>query len=214
MNNYEKEKILNIINSIKQRRQVFRATPCLQTEEEFIVLAYLISKCNHLDGNFAEIGTYEGFTSEFIKYFIEKEKILYLCDTFEGLADVSEKDTNINIPNGSFNVDIEKFKIINSFYNDSFVSIVPGYFPQSATNEMNNSKYAFVHIDTDTYLSTLSSLEYFYPLMVSDGIIVVHDFRNNKQCYGVNNAVNEFIKDKNVLLSTFGNTTQAIITKI
>lgn len=212
MHNYQRENVINVINSIKRRRQVFGATPC-QSEEEFIVLAYLITKCNYLDGNFAEIGTYEGFTSEFIKYFIGKEKMLYLCDTFEGLADVSEKDPHLNIPNGSFKIDIERFKTMNPFYNDSFVSIVPGYFPQSATNEMNSSKYSFVHIDTDTYLSTLSSLQYFYPLMVSNGIIVVHDFRNHQQCYGVGNAVNEFIKDNKIELTTIGNTTQAIITK-
>jgi hypothetical protein len=208
-----RQEILDIIKSIKSRRDSFHSVAC-QSEEEFILLAEMVKKCNHLHGDFAEIGVYEGFTSEFISKFMHKDKVFFLCDTFSGLADVSVDDPNINMSNGALAVDEERFNSINPFCKNIKSIIVPGYFPDSSTKEMNSSRYAFVHIDTDTYISTLKSLEYFYPKMVNGGIIVVHDYRNHNGTLGVKKAVDSFMIDKEDALSTRGGTTQGIITKI
>lgn len=209
----EKQEILDIIKFIKSRREVFHSSPC-QSEDEFIVLAEMLEKCNHLHGEFAEVGTYEGFTSEFISKFISKDKLFFLCDTFSGLADVSADDPNINMSNGDLKVEVEHFKKMNPFCENTNTIIVPGYFPDSSTGDMNITRYAFVHIDTDTYISTLKSLQYFYPKMVNGGIIVVHDYRNHNGTLGVRKAVDIFMIDKEDSLSTRGDTTQGIITKI
>ena len=205
--------ISEIIDNLKQKRGSFHSSPC-QTDEEFLVIADIVQKCNHLHGEFAEIGAYEGFTSEFILRLKNKDKAIFLCDTFEGLADVGDEDKSLCIPNGLLGVDFQRFNSTNDFCNNQNVFIIKGYFPESATEEMNRSRYAFVHIDTDTYLSTLKSLEYFYPKMVNGGIIIVHDYRNHTGTLGVKKAVDSFMIDKEDALSTRGDTTQGIITKI
>lgn len=205
--------VLEIINNLKIHRNSFGSSVC-QTDDELLLIANIIKKCNYLDGKFVEIGAYEGFTSEFISILKDKNKILFLCDTFQGLADVSEEDSNLKLPNTSLKVDIERFKNINDFCKNDNIKIIIGYMPDCATKEMNESSYSFVHIDTDTYFSTLKNLEYFYPKMVDGGIIIVHDYRNHPGCNGVTKAVDNFMIDKLDALTTHQSTTQAIITKI
>jgi O-methyltransferase len=209
----DKMEVLEIINNLKVNRKCFNSLP-LQSDEEFLIIADVIKKCNFLDGDFAEIGAYEGFTSEFISILKEKNKNLFLCDTFEGLADVGIEDNNLNIPNGLLKIDIEVFKNINNFFQNDNIKIIAGYMPDCATKEMDKKIYSFVHIDTDTYLSTLKNLEYFYPKMVNGGIIIVHDYRNHLGCNGVTKAVDIFMIDKPDAFTTYQSTTQAIITKI
>lgn len=207
----KKNEVMTIANNLKGKRS--GTHPC-QNDEEFVILANWIEKCNDMDGHFVEIGAYEGFTSEFIFNLKGAKKKLFLCDTFEGLADVCEEDSSLGIPNGLLKVDYEKFLQLNNFADDSTVTVVRGYFPDSSTAKMDKAKYCFVHIDTDTYYSTLKSLEYFYSKMVSGGVIIVHDYMAHPGMRAVKKAVNEFMSDKEDSLTTEPGSTQGIIVKI
>ena len=185
-----------------------------QTYTEFKLIYECIKKCQNLSGAFAEIGVYEGFTSEYIFRLKNPDRRFFVCDTFTGLADVCGEDVSLGIPNGLLAVSFERFCSINDFVSDSSVQIVQGYFPESATQEMDESKYAFVMIDADTYTSTLKSLDYFYPKMVNGGILMVHDYINHSGTAGVKKAVDTFMADKEESVITHDSSTQAIITKI
>jgi len=87
---------------------------------------------------------------------------------------------------------------------------------------MDNSKYSFVHLDTDTYESTIRGLEYFSTRMSIGGSIVIHDYYNS-QCPGVSVAVDKFMNEQTgeYMLELFKleehshtNITQAIITRV
>lgn len=202
----------DILKSVIDRRSTI-LSDSQQSQEEFLTIIDIIKRCNSLNGNFAEIGTYEGFTAEVIYNFMEKNKKLFLCDTFEGILDISKDDNNTIITKHSFKVSINKFKSINPFSKEENIFIINGYFPKSATKEMDESQYAFVHIDTDTYNSTFNSLEYFYNRMATGGIMLVHDYVNNPWTEGVRKAVNNFLCKKKDLVLTIGSNTQGIITK-
>lgn len=67
----------------------------------------------------------------------------------------------------------------------------PGVFQDTATGE----SFSLVNLDVDTYRSTGTCLEYFYPRMVRGGCIISHDYRA-ESCPGVKLAIDEFFEDK------------------
>ena len=69
---------------------------------------------------------------------------------------------------------------------------VPGRFPESAEAQLTGKeRYIFVHIDPDLYEPTIQGLKYFWPRMVKNGILMIHDY-NSLQFPGVRKAVREF----------------------
>jgi len=167
----------------------------LSYEECFNI--YTITKLtNKLKGVIAEVGVYKGGSASIIRKFKDEKRELYLFDTFKGLADV-DKEKDGMLFNGYANSKTSEKFLIQSFENDKTTHLIKGYFPDSiADNEkFNKKRFSFVHIDVDTYLSTLKSLEFFYPKMIKNGIILSHDYRNNG-APGVSKAIDEFFKDK------------------
>lgn len=49
-----------------------------------------------------------------------------------------------------------------------------GYFPETAEGIEEN--FVFVNLDMDLYKPTYEGLVYFYPRMVEEGIILIHDY--------------------------------------
>ena len=83
-----------------------------------------------------------------------------------------------------------------------------GLFPDS-TRDVDESQYAFVHLNVDLYEGTLACLEYFYPRMTPGSVILSHDYG---LLVGVQQAFQEFMADKPE--SIFEQpTTQAFIVK-
>jgi len=101
-----KEQIFSILNTLETDCVVDAVNKALsrigvgQTKEELFVMAKVIERCNLIPGHFAEIGIYCGVTSELICSLKEKDKTLFLCDTFEGLVDVGSFDGAGSLPNG------------------------------------------------------------------------------------------------------------------
>lgn len=54
-----------------------------------------------------------------------------------------------------------------------------------------NERFACVHIDADTYESTLAAIDWFWPRMVSGGIMVFDDAMDFPNCPGVTRAIKE-----------------------
>ena len=50
---------------------------------------------------------------------------------------------------------------------------------------------SFVHVDMDTYISTLYALLLFHPLMIDGGVFMIHDY-DNHGLPGVKRAADEF----------------------
>lgn len=197
--------------------EIFVKNQCGQTHDEFLLLAELINRCNKISGNFVEVGVYSGGISELIYCMKPKDATLFLCDTFAGLVDVGSLDTGGTVFNGFASFSYEDFCAKNSYVNNNDVRIVRGYFPDSSTEEMDHSKYAFVHLDVDTYSSTIKGLEYFSSRMSIGGSIAVHDYIN-LYAPGVSYAVDEFMvgKTNSFVCEIHPNTnvTHAIITRI
>jgi hypothetical protein len=143
----------------------------------------------------AEVGSYKGGSAYFIaqsfKSLLGKEIMMYAIDTFEGHPD---KLTVYDIfqENGKFsdtNYD-EVLKYLCAFYE---VDIIRGEFSE-VIKGIPDARYGFVHIDVDTYKSTLKCLEYYGEKLVHNGIILVDDY-GSPTCLGVKKAVNDYLRE-------------------
>ncbi|WP_208335053.1 TylF/MycF/NovP-related O-methyltransferase [Campylobacter sp. US33a] len=179
----------------------------------FIKTLSMRFKENNTKGAVAELGVWRGETARYINEFF-KDDIFYLLDTFEGF---SEKDI-------SKEIGVAKKANTNDFSDTSldFVKkqmlhldkcyFIKGYFPQSATQIPQDEKFKFVNIDVDLYQPILEGLKYFYPRMVKDGVILVHDYFHPYYT-GTKKAVDEFCESLNLKALPIGDAFSVMIVK-
>ncbi len=130
-----------------------------------------------LKGNVAECGVYYGETAMFInKYW--KDKVLYLCDTFEGFVDqdVMKEESDFDaFKAGSFTYSSFKVEspelIIDTvkarmLYPQN-VKVYQGRFPDSVCGL--EDKFSFVNLDMDLYQPQLDGLRFFWDKMEGGG---------------------------------------------
>ena len=146
-------------------------------------------------GNVAELGVYNGdFSKEINKYF--KDKVLYMFDTFEGFHHEQIKNHVDNkfmaaLDSVSNHCRVNDYRnILQKFKYPENCVIMQGYFPDSAIGKVEDT-FCFVSIDVDIYSSTKAGLEFFWPRMEKNGIIMIHDYNCN-ETLGVKRAVDEF----------------------
>ncbi|MBI5540683.1 MAG: class I SAM-dependent methyltransferase [Bacteroidia bacterium] len=162
--------------------------------------AYILFLCAknavNIEGDYAELGVFKGAGSKLmLEGSFHKKKIL-LFDTFEGLPDVNKEFDN-HWDKGSLG-DVS-FNEIKTFLKEDNFTFYKGYFPESANNLSENTKFSFVHIDFDIYQSTLDALEYCYNKMSHNGIILIDDY-GVLACPGVKKAVDDFFIDKSEMI--------------
>ncbi len=150
-------------------------------------------KMRNLSGEVAEVGVYRGDFARIIhECFIDRK--LYLFDTFEGFSEQDLKDSKDgsmgkNLGQKHFSntsVDLVLSKMLNS----SQCVIKKGWFPQSAS-DIKKECFCFVNLDCDLYEPILAGLEFFYPKMVSGGVVLIHEYFSQGYV-GVKKAVDEF----------------------
>lgn len=148
-------------------------------------------------GAFAELGVYKGESAR-ILHAMDPDRIFYLFDTFEGFAGKDlENETGEAATYTTRNfADTSLEKVRRNIGGNSNIIFCPGYFPDSAVSFFGKGAaektptFALVNIDADLYNPTKAGLEYFYPLLSSGGVIIVHDYTNKWE--GVRKAVDEF----------------------
>ncbi len=119
-------------------------------------------------GNIAEVGVGDGGTAEVIAKAKKPRRHLYLYDTFTGLPKPLQIDGEFHEGQYAFPYEGVKERLKN--YPN--VHVFKGSFPNTAVDK----RYSFVHLDVDLYQSTKDSIAYFWPRLVKNGIIIVHDY--------------------------------------
>lgn len=145
-----------------------------------------------LSGAMAQVGVFRGGSARLIAYATEgNAKPFYLFDTFKGMPKVNE---SIDLHKEGDFIDTSLDSVKERFSNTKNVIFCQGIFPATA-DPAKNEKFSFVYIDVDIYQSTLDSLKFFYPKMLSGGFIVFDDYMG-KNTPGVKKALDEFLSDK------------------
>ncbi len=174
-------------------QQVVERIEKYHDEIRYSTLALAIERLrtNQIEGAFAEIGVYQGATSDFIHQ-EAPERQFYLFDTFEGfpnndgIVDVRFKDTS-------------QAAVSRLLGNSKNLHFRQGYFPETAVG-LEEESFALVMLDVDHYKAALDVFNFFYPRLVRGGYFFMHDFNSNESEYAISRASHEFMADKPEML--------------
>ncbi len=177
----KRSKAIALINKIKEE------TELLLSHIEAYQIFMAVKSTEKIEGDLAEVGVYKGGSAKLICE-AKGDSSLHLFDTFEGIPKVDEIDQGFY--EGQFAASSEDVENYLKEYKN--VYFYKGLFLTTA-EPIKNNKFSFVHLDVDTYESTLNCLEFFYPRMNRGGIIISHDYFT---AAGVRKAFDEFFEDK------------------
>ncbi len=155
---------------------------CPHMESEIIqVMAKIFSLAPEAQCVIAEAGSYKGGSGAKLSLAAEKAgRRFFLFDSFEGIPRHDEKhDKNIfggdaYFPPGSYKGSLEEVKKnIKTFGKIECCTFIKGWFDQ--TLPFFKEPVGAVYVDVDLRSSTETCIEFFYPLLVSDGAIFSQD---------------------------------------
>lgn len=163
----------------------------------------------------AEAGVYRGEFASVIHSSFPRSK-LYLFDTFEGF---DERDMSIELERGFSLPERNQFAntsvelVLQKIKNTENVVVCKGFFPETA--EGIEDEFCFVNLDFDLYQPILSGLNFFWPKMVKQGVILVHDYYH-EGLKGVRKAISEFqqYSNENIVKIPIGDNQSIALIKI
>ena len=166
---------------------------------------YVVNK--DLTGDIAECGCWRGHSAYLIASIIKKRESdvdFHIFDSFEGGLSVKvPKDENIRV-----NLSDEEIKKESNIFSSTEMEVrscladfdriylYEGWIPDRF-DEVSEKRFSFVHLDVDLYEPTRDSLEFFFPRLVEDGVIVCDDY-GFSQFPGAATAVDEFLVEHKV----------------
>lgn len=139
----------------------------------------LVEQSAKLEGALLEVGVWRGGTGALIARRAKLSGVsepVYLCDTFTGVVKASASDSYYT---GGEHRDASRMKVEELVYGRMSldnVRIVEGIFPESATPEMDSTRFRFCHIDVDVYQSARDILAWVWDRLVIGGIVVYDDY--------------------------------------
>lgn len=144
----------------------------------------------NVPGDFAELGVFRGNSAAVLAHYARQHgRQVYLFDTFGGfdprdLVDIdSDKGQDFTVTS----VDT-----VRDVVGDSAVVYLKGWFPGTIPDEVDEPRYAVVHLDCDLYEPMIAGLQFFYPRLSPGGLLIVHDY-GGAYWNGVQRALDRFV---------------------
>jgi O-methyltransferase len=169
------------------------------------IIFHLLEPTLSLPGDVAECGVWKGSalipTGLFMRRRAPTKRLLGF-DSFEGLNHTVFRDVALGGGDdsrkrvgGFSNTSYEEVdRRVRQFGLRGTVTLVHGYF-QDTLHRYVDSRFCFVHLDCVIYESYRQCLEFFYPRMVTGGILLIDEYKD-PHWPGCAQAVDEFIADK------------------
>jgi O-methyltransferase len=164
------------------------------------VCCWAAAKAALLPGDFVECGVWRGGLARVITNYVGFEKLakrFYLLDTFEGLdatqTVTAEKDSAaFNATYYSQSVKANGFEAVRSTFSGySNVHLVKGRIPESLSRVPSDA-VAYLSIDMNNAAPEIAAAEFFWPKMVSGGVMVLDDYAYSDQYLNQRVAFDEF----------------------
>lgn len=167
-------------------------------------LMQLLKNADLSNGDVVECGTFRGLSAYQLSKIIKLEDspvILHIFDSFEGLSEIEEKDKSDFVRNSDNELRKEflcgEEHVRANLRDFNFIRYYKGWIPERF-NEVKDKKFSFVHIDVDLYQSIKDSIDFFFPRLVSGGVMVFDDYGYTKQFPGAKKAIDESLELINV----------------
>jgi hypothetical protein len=171
---------------------------------------YCIKQTQNLEGNIIELGSYKGGNAIMMGWFLKQinsNRKVFACDTFAGILD-DDEFVNNKIGKGLFSDTNFNFVLenIKKFKMDDNIELAKGKFQDQLDKKFQNSKFSLVFIDCNIYSSAKFAIEFTYPRLINDGIMIFHCYGARKpgannndiinSVWGETMAVKDFLKNK------------------
>jgi O-methyltransferase len=142
------------------------------------LLTTLAQSCQHLDGNFAEFGTWRGGSAYMV---LGRTKVpaahrFFLFDTFTGIPSdrLTERERKDGFGGRLNDTSLEHVDNLLAPWRTRYV-LCPGDIFETL-NSADVGRLSFAHVDLNASAATRFSLDYAYKRMVCGGIIVFDDY--------------------------------------
>jgi predicted O-methyltransferase YrrM len=179
------------------------ATP--RRRPEFYTLARIVRTMDDFPGAILECGTHHGATLLGMAHILRSRGIsarLYGLDSFEGFPEPTAEDAQDDgtmhpwVRRGFLGeASLEQLTArLGRMDLTAQVTLIKGYFNDTLPR-LKAERFSLVHLDCDLYDSYMSCLEFVYPRMLRDGIIVFDDYGSPPYA-GARRAVDEFFADR------------------
>ena len=206
-------------NNFEEYYEICKRESLNVSKERFVSLYQTVNYIykNDIDGDFVECGVFMGGSAMMMSYAMSefetnnnKNKMIWLYDTFEGMANPSIYDENIlnekatvelkNKTKKENSKDIWAYSSIN-YVKDNInktnisldrIKYVKGLVEETLSKD-KPKKISLLRLDTDFYESTKIELEELYPLLEIGGVIIIDDYGHWKGC---KKAVDEYFENK------------------
>jgi hypothetical protein len=171
----------------------------------FAYFTKMYATISAIEGDVVECGVGKGRTMLYLAFssFIEsKKRKVWGFDSFEGFPEPAPEDKSYRNPQKGDWSDTSVEMVLGqlrragipSDFIATNVSLVKGFFPETF-KQFPQTKIALLHVDVDLYQSYKDVLEYFYPYVVENGLILFDEY-NEEKWPGAKQAVDEFLKEQ------------------
>jgi len=171
---------------------------------------------NKISGDYVECGVWKGGSSLVVGKILndlnDKERQLWLYDTFKGMSEPTKFDLDINGEKASERLEREdkttswvwayseidevKKTMRLSGYPESKINYIQGKVEDTLVIKENQpNSISILRLDTDWYESTKIELDILFKKVTKGGIIIIDDYGHWK---GSKKAVDEFIQEHNL----------------
>jgi O-methyltransferase len=148
-----------------------------------------------VDGDFIECGVYQGGTAMIIQRALraagaETRKRLLLFDTFEGMPEndaTGDSFRSGEMNDTSYEAVLERVSAGGNTV--AFKGVIPATF-----GAVQDSRFAFAHVDVDIYKSIKDCCEFIYPRLTAGGWMIFDDY-GFPSCAGGKRAIDEFFAE-------------------
>ena len=177
--------------------------------EQICFFRDIIKKTKDLDGDIVECGVGHGRSLLLLTMLNNsfEKKNLYAFDSFEGFPDPKEYEKkSINgIKKGYYKSSLESVKIFlaKSGIDDKDIkkiNFVKGFLEDTLINYKNS--ISLLHIDVDLAESYKTVLNRLWDNIISGGIIIFDEYKTKKWVTATQ-AINEFVKSKNLTINEY-----------
>jgi O-methyltransferase len=154
--------------------------------ESFIDNLNLCEKIISVEGNIVECGVWKGGMIAALSILLGENREYYLFDSFEGLPEAQDIDGEM--ANNWQKNTIGKYYFNNCQADEEFANkamkiahasnfkIIKGWFQNTLNSYNSNNGIALLRLDADWYASTLLCLQFFFPNVKENGLIIIDDY--------------------------------------
>jgi O-methyltransferase len=152
----------------------------------------LVGELRDVPGSLLEVGVWRGGTGSLLAARaggLDIPDPVFLCDTWAGVVKTTEVDTYYH--DGKH--DDTSIEIVQQLVDQlelGRVQLLQGIFPDDTGHKIADETFRLCHIDVDVYQSAKDVLEWVWPRLSPDGIVVFDDY-GFPACPGVAQLVNE-----------------------